>query len=1309
MKMIWQNLGGFVAVVTLIGLGLAQPFPALAMVNGSADASASPPRLNLTSGGTGASTTPGRRVDYTDRLIVKYSDKTLARATILSSDHVRALSSRAGVALTHLRAMSGSHHLFKLPNRMTNDEAQVIAQKLSADPSVEYAVPDRTMSTMQIPDDPDYGSQWDFKSPTADGEIAGINIPQAWDITTGSSSVVVGVIDTGIVNHADLQGRILPGYNFISDAARAGNGIGRSADASDLGDWVTSAESSDTTSEFYGCTVANSSWHGTHVTGTIAATANNGVGVAGINWNSKILPVRVLGKCGGYLSDVMDGMSWAAGLSVPGVPANTTPANVISMSLGGAGACDSATQSTINNVLAAGKVVVVAAGNDSIDPINYTPAGCTGVISVAAVNRSGGAAFYTNYGQTITIAAPGGDNLNAVLSTLNTGTTSPVASPGGDTYVGYYGTSMATPHVSGVVSLMLSLQPTLTPSQVVDILQATARPFPPPTGGDDCTTSICGAGMVDAYRAVQAAGSAAPVIIASPPLLNFTTRQGDPDPSSQSIAISNPGKGTLNWSVSSSAAWLHVSPSSGQGNGTVTVSIDNTGVYPGAATGSITISAPGAVISPVTIPVTVEFLLKLHTPIPVAVNGNAQAAVNGKVYVIGGWVGSNLSGLVQIYDTATDTWTTGAPKPTPTTYIYAAAINGKIYVPGGYNGDFNTADNLYNTFEIYDTATDSWSTGAPLPTPLSGAEVEAVNGKLYLLGGDAQGGVPYTSTYVYDPAANTWTSLGNSNTTGEDFGKGVINGKIYIFGGTQYGEGGSSSSADVYDPVANTWSTIGSLNTDRASNGGEALAGKLYAFGGESDRQIPLVRQDAEVYDPATDSWSFLPLLLNQPRFNLQATAVGNSIYVMGGTNLSGVVSNINESYDLGIPSAPVDVSATADNLLALVAFTAPVSNGGSPITGYTVTSYPAGGTDSNAGSLSTNHTITGLTAYTTYSFTVTATNAIGTGPASAASNSIIPSPVGLTGVTGPAGPADSLSIGAVTTGAAGSSPSLTLTGTSPSQVLNLTIPAGATGARGPAGSQGLQGPAGTSETQTSILTKLSTATSGAVLSLLQASGEAAGLPKLEVLDSTGTPHFVATAGGNVGFGTSNPLSPLHVVGTQITAYRGLTVAQQNDGPQAAIVVYMKSRGTQASPTAVQTGDNILAFQANPYDGVAWGDTTFTGSISFMVDGPVSPSTVPTAFIVGTGTNYSNKAERMRITSAGNVGIGTPTPAQALEVNGTAKVDGAFRINTTAAQPACTASTRGSLWVTQGAGSANDSVSVCVQYGGGVFTWKALF
>jgi len=259
----------------------------------------------------------------------------------------------------------------------------------------------------------------------------------------------------------------------------------------------------------------NSSWHGTHVAGTIGALTDNGVGVAGVNWGSRILPVRVLGKCGGYESDVIDGMRWAAGLPVPDpdVPANTNPAHVLNLSLGGNGPCDSAFQEAIDEIIAAGKVIVVAAGNKNNDVANSEPANCNGVIAVAAVAQNGQRASYSNFGQGVTISAPGGDWPIGlmVLSTANAGTQGPVASPDGDAYVAYPGTSMAAPHVSGVISLMLSVNPSLLPEEVVSTLKETARPFP--TYGDqwDCTTSICGAGIVDAAAAVQAVSSGAPL------------------------------------------------------------------------------------------------------------------------------------------------------------------------------------------------------------------------------------------------------------------------------------------------------------------------------------------------------------------------------------------------------------------------------------------------------------------------------------------------------------------------------------------------------------------------------------------------------------------------------------------------------------------------------------------------------------------------------------------------------------------------------------------------------------------------------
>jgi serine protease len=905
MKMEWMHPRRLALIMALTGFALAHPAPGQAVVTEipHAFSPATQPvadRTEVSGAKISSRGLPSGQVRRTDRLIVKYKDPSQARAKTLGSGAVQAMSARAGVALTHLRAMSGDNQLFKLPKRMTPDEAQAIAQKLSADPNVEYAVPDRLMSPMLVPNDSDYTAQWDFKSPDSDHEIAGINLPPAWDITTGSSSLVIGVLDSGIVNHADLQGRILPGYNFISNPETAGNGVGRSTDASDLGDWVTSAESSDPTSEFYQCDTTNSSWHGTHVSGTIGATSNNGLGVTGINWNSKILPVRVLGKCGGYLSDIIDGMRWAAGLPVQGVPVNSNPARVLNMSLGGHGACDSATQNAINDVLAAGTVVVVAAGNNTDYAADYTPAGCIGVVSVAALNHAGGG---TNYGPAVTIAAPGGESPfsgpgYAILSTLNTGITSPIASPAGDTYRYYEGTSMAAPHVTGVVSLMLSLQPTLTPAEVTEILQSTARPFPTATNspGGDCDTSLCGAGIVDAYRSVQAVSSSAPIIGAAPLFLNFAIHPGDPNPPSQSIAITNPGGGTLNWHVSSNASWLQVSQSSGQESGNVTVFADTSSLLPGTNhTATITIGDGGAANASVTIPVSVKYLFKLRAPLLFPVADQAQAAINGKVYVIGG-LGGQL-GVVQIYDTASDVWTTGTPKPTATYATNAAVIDGKIYVPGGTNPQ----NDAVATLEIYDPATDQWSSGAPLPVPLAGLAVEAVDGKLYAVGGVNTQQNSKNATYVYDPNANTWKRLADMPFGMSWPSSGVLDGKIYLFAvADTYG---ADKLTEVFDTLTNSWSMAGSLRVSRYLGAGTSMAGRLYVSGGDSFG-LQSLRQDFEVYDPGTDAWSLTPLSLNGPRSDHKATAVGNSIYVMGGISPIpagggwGLYSTLNESYD---------------------------------------------------------------------------------------------------------------------------------------------------------------------------------------------------------------------------------------------------------------------------------------------------------------------------------------------------------------------------------------------------------------------------
>jgi len=353
-----------------------------------------------------------------------------------------------------------------------------LAQKLAQMPMLKYAEKNLLLDKAAVfPSDEFYTFQWHYTA---------IDVPSAWDITTGSPDVVAAVIDTGIlVGHPDVGGRVVGGADLIDDTSISNDGDGRDDDGDDAGD--------------NSCGQDCHSHHGSHCAGTMAASTDNGLMVSGISWEGGLLAVRVLGDGGGTLNDIADGIEWSIGNSVDGVARNSRPADVINMSLGGAGS-SAAMDESVQNAVDAGTIVLVAAGNDDSDASDYTPANSPAAITVAALGYNFGGtptrASYSNFGTAVEVAAPGGEqredsdgdgNGDGVLSTI------------GD-FVGFYqGTSMATPHVAGVAMLMKAQNPDLTQAQALDIFETTAD------ADIDCDAG-CGAGQINAFGAVLAAG-----------------------------------------------------------------------------------------------------------------------------------------------------------------------------------------------------------------------------------------------------------------------------------------------------------------------------------------------------------------------------------------------------------------------------------------------------------------------------------------------------------------------------------------------------------------------------------------------------------------------------------------------------------------------------------------------------------------------------------------------------------------------------------------------------------------------------------
>ena len=473
------------------------------------------------------------------RLIIRYKAPvklagqgraTQATERLEAAAQVSRSATVAGASnLKYLKSVSANLHVATLEQAVSPAAAQALMQRLRADAAVEDVVIDHRVKPHALPSDPyldggDTYNQWHLQDSTV--VPGGINVRSVWGAGSTGSGVVVAVVDGGYRPHADLAANVLPeGYDFISadsPTAFGGNiywtandGNARDRDAQDPGDWITASDAA----AGYCDEDAKSTWHGTHMTGLVGALANGSEGV-GVAFGAKVLPVRVLGRCGGYTSDILAGARWAAGLEVPGVPANPTPAKVLNLSLGVANkACEPTTQSVIDEIRARNVSIVASAGNEGGTFLTM-PANCKGVVAVTAHTREGDSADYANVGVGTAISAPGGGS-NTLLATLpgsprliastgNAGTTTPA----GDNYLLYNGTSMAAPQVASVLALLASAPAAsaLKMATLEGIVRGAARAFPPgsycATNPDGLVAGFCGNGLLDAQAALWALNAA---------------------------------------------------------------------------------------------------------------------------------------------------------------------------------------------------------------------------------------------------------------------------------------------------------------------------------------------------------------------------------------------------------------------------------------------------------------------------------------------------------------------------------------------------------------------------------------------------------------------------------------------------------------------------------------------------------------------------------------------------------------------------------------------------------------------------------
>jgi len=558
-----RGIGRLLLVLALGSAACLTRFPASAAIPESNPVRTHPVEIGPQAGRlvVGFRATAGNSVIKSIKFRARPQSIKFVQANTSEADVV-GLVQRTRLAMLRSRQVTPSMHVLFLQKTLYGADVNKALKALRADPAVQFAAVDQRRYPHAVPDDPLFlptpgaSGQWYMQIPNSAIVVDGVatqdqsatDAVSAWAITTGSSGTVIADVDTGVrFDHPDLLragfgGRLLPGYDFVDqDYSRtspynalgtfliANDGDGWDPDPSDPGDWINSTDQKNSLFPSTDCSVGDSSWHGTRVVGVLGALTDNSAGIAGMTWSPYILPVRALGKCGGYDSDIIAGIEWAVGLTVQGVPNNPYPADIINLSLGGTGSCTDPYVNELPIIIKMGVLIVASAGNGGTPGMNApvdAPANCPGVLAVAGLRNVGTKVGYSSFGAEVGVSAPAGNCVNstgACLRSIDTTSNSGLTAPSTNIYTDQtninLGTSFSAPIVSGIAALMRAVNANLTPPQLIARIQSSAKPFPQPTGllvcpANDSTSgecacpnngSQCGAGMVNAFSAVKAA------------------------------------------------------------------------------------------------------------------------------------------------------------------------------------------------------------------------------------------------------------------------------------------------------------------------------------------------------------------------------------------------------------------------------------------------------------------------------------------------------------------------------------------------------------------------------------------------------------------------------------------------------------------------------------------------------------------------------------------------------------------------------------------------------------------------------------